>query len=67
MAGSAGQQLKALWFAKSNGQAANGNGHTDATPAHYCQQRGAPFQRHDKDGQTWYSHKLNGGKWCNER
>jgi hypothetical protein len=63
-----GQQLNILSSAKDNGngQTANGNGRIDATPGHYCQEHGVAFKRHDKDGRMWYSHKLNGGKWCNE-
>ena len=64
-----GDQLKALWTTKTNGQPKNGaasvNGNGNGQ--HYCQEHGAAFKRHDKDGKTWYSHKANGGKWCNER
>ncbi len=62
-----GQQLKVLRTTKTNGQAANNNGKAEATPKHFCQEHGGAFNRFEKAGQTWYSHRLNGGKWCNER
>ena len=62
-----GQQLKALWTAKGNGNGANGNGEADATPEHFCQEHGVAFKRFEKEGRVWYSHKLDGGKWCNDR
>mgnify|MGYP001590476110 CR=1 FL=1 len=33
---------------------------------HNCNLHNVPFDKHEKDGKTWYSHKLIGGKWCNE-
>ena len=56
-----GQQLKAFWTTKANGQA-SGNGQSE----HYCIEHSLPFKRHSKDGKTWYSHKQGSG-WCNER
>jgi hypothetical protein len=63
-----GDQLKGLWTSKTNGQHANGTASVkgNGNGEHHCQEHGASFKRHDKDGQTWYSHKAN-GKWCNER
>ena len=64
-----GQQLKALWAAKANGQSANnGNGsdNTSAALEHYCQEHGVAFQRYEKGEQSWYAHKAD-GKWCREK
>ena len=43
-----GQQQRALWPTRANGQptngnASNGNGRTDAMSEHYCQEHGVPF------------------------
>ena len=64
-----GDQLKSLWATKTNGQPTNGaaNGNGNGNGQHYCEEHGIPFKRHDTDDQTWYSHKANDGKWCNER
>ena len=32
---------------------------------HQCQLHNVAFDKHEKDGKTWYSHK-NGNEWCNE-
>ena len=58
-----GQQLKALWTAKANGQANNGTGQGE----HYCEEHQAEFKRYEKDGRVWYSHKTADGKWCKEQ
>ena len=55
-----GQQLKALWTAKSNGNGSNGD-----SPTHYCQEHSVAFQKYQKEGRIWYSHK-NGNEWCKE-
>ena len=57
-----GQQLKALWTVKANGQAANGGGQSE----HYCQEHQAEFKRYEKEGRVWYAHKA-GQKWCKEK
>ena len=55
-----GQQLKALWPAKANGNT-NGDGQAE----HHCAEHDTPFKRHERDGEVWYSHK-QGQDWCNE-
>ena len=66
-----GQQLKALWTTTANGHTTTRNGklegNTNTSNGHYCQQHGVPFQRHEKNGRTWYSHKTDSGEWCRER
>ena len=62
-----GQQLKALWSTKANGNGSTGNGKPDATPDHHCQEHGVPFKRNEKEGSAWYRHRLDEGKWCNGR
>ena len=63
-----GQQLMSLWSTKANGQPVNdnGDGNGNGNGDHHCQEHGVPFKRHEKNGRTWYSHKV-GDKWCNER
>ena len=56
-----GQQLKTLWPAKANAST-NGN----AQAEHHCAEHDKPFKRHERDGETWYSHKQGQG-WCNEK
>ena len=34
---------------------------------HYCQVHKVAFQRREKDGKVWYSHRLADGTYCNER
>jgi hypothetical protein len=54
-----GDQLKGLWATKTNGQPTNGTAspNGNGNGPHHCQEHGVPLKRHDKDGQTWYSHK----------
>ena len=70
-----GAQLRTLW-------ASNGVPHAAPTPQavpakpvaptsakaqeHHCEAHGKPFQRHEKSGKVWYSHKAPDGSWCNE-
>ena len=62
-----GQQLKALWATRGNGNGTSGNGKAEATPDHYCQEHGVAFKRFEKEGRAWYSHRTDGGEWCRER
>lgn len=34
-------------------------------PEHFCKEHGCKFDKHEKYGKTWYSHK-NGSGYCNE-
>ncbi len=40
----------------------------DETP-HFCQEHKGPFEKHEKDGKVWYSHKFGDGPkdWCHEK
>ena len=40
-------------------QRPKGNGATKQCPIHQCQ-----MKRYEKEGQTWFSHKLDNGSWC---
>ena len=64
-----GQQLKAPWTAKDNGRTAsdNGNGKAKAAREHCCQEHEVEFKRYETEGRVWYSHRLDGGKWCKEK
>lgn len=34
---------------------------------HFCSIHGVPFKKHEKEGETWYSHKIEDtGKYCTE-
>ncbi len=33
---------------------------------HFCEIHDIEYTKHEKDGKSWYSHKLSTGKWCNE-
>lgn len=59
-----GQQLKALWPVKANGST-NGNVQHAEHHERHCAEHDKPFKRHERDGETWWSHK-NGAGWCNE-
>lgn len=75
-----GQQLKALW-ANGNGHKAQeapekpieAPSEPEPTqtlptpPEHYCQEHQAAFNRYERDGRVWYSHKGPDGKWCKEK
>jgi hypothetical protein len=37
-----------------------------ARSAHWCTEHGVEFRRFEKDGRTWYSHKVGDG-WCKEQ
>ena len=34
---------------------------------HFCAEHQLKYQRHTKGGQTWYSHRMVNGEWCNEQ
>lgn len=35
---------------------------------HYCTEHNTNYDKHEKNGKTWYSHKISGtDDWCNER
>ena len=36
-----------------------------AVETHVCPIHGVTMRRHEKDGHVWYSHRLEGGGWCN--
>jgi hypothetical protein len=40
----------------------NSNGELRQCPIHQCD-----MKRYEKDGRTWYSHKLEDGSWCRGR
>lgn len=43
----------------------NGNGHPADHPAiMVCELHNAEMKKHERDGQTWYSHKLATGDYC---
>ena len=51
--------------------ASNGNGDAKASPQpgngdgeHVCPIHGVAMSRYEKDGRTWYSHRLWDGHWC---
>ena len=65
-----GQQLRTLWATKTNGngQPPAGNDKTEAAPNHHCQEHDVPFQRYEKQGKVWYSHRITGSDdWCREK
>ncbi len=33
---------------------------------HFCDLHDIEYTKHEKDGESWYSHKLANNKWCNE-
>ena len=37
----------------------NGNGDSKLCPIHQCE-----MKKREKDGKTWYSHRLEDGGWC---
>ena len=37
------------------------------TPEHYCQEHSAPFKRHTRGENVWWSRKPADGKWCREK
>ena len=47
----------------------NGNGHAPAvsTDAHWCTIHDCAMTRYEKNGRSWYSHRIEGGKWCKGR
>ena len=44
-------------YQRHNGN--KGNGETRMCSIHQCQ-----MKRYDKDGKSWFSHKLDDGSWC---
>lgn len=42
--------------------ASNGKGEAQQCSIHQCE-----MKRYEKDGRTWYSHKLQDGSWCRGR
>jgi hypothetical protein len=67
------KQLKILWAsnkagggeAKAETQGQPGNNPT-VTKEHWCEAHQTQFKRHEKDGNVWYSHRLDNGGWHNE-
>jgi len=45
-------------YQRRNGKS-NGKGQGKQCPIHHCQ-----MKRYEKEGKTWYSHKLEDGSWC---
>ena len=49
----------------------NGNGHGAALvkPAdvRWCSIHDCAMTRYEKNGRSWYSHRIEGGKWCKGR
>lgn len=37
-----------------------------ANNTHYCAEHNIAFTRHEKDGESWYSHRVEGGAYHNE-
>ncbi len=73
-----GKQLRDLW-PNGNGTKHPGNGHqidaqpsSDAAPVtaareHYCETHQVAFTHRQKDGESWWSHKIKGtSEWCTE-
>jgi hypothetical protein len=63
------ERMRGLW--------ANGNGKTDhqqlptpesppAARPHWCQQHQTEYNRFEKGGKTWFSHRTKEGSWCRE-
>ena len=46
-------------YLPDSGNRRNGKGEVRMCPIHQCEMR-----RYEKDGKSWYSHKLEDGKWC---
>ncbi len=32
-----------------------------------CEEHGTPYRAFERDGQTWYAHRLASGQWCRYR
>ena len=65
-----GEQLKTLW---ANGKGPNSpESHAQPTPAptparpHWCHQHQVDYNRFEKGGKTWFSHRTKDGTWCRE-
>ena len=44
-----------------------GNGHTKANGLAWCDIHDCAMTRYEKNGRSWYSHRVEGGKWCKGR
>jgi hypothetical protein len=64
-----GHQMTTLWN-NANGKPTQETT-TPETPAtkseHYCQEHQTEYNRYEKDGRVWHSHKTSNGKWCKEK
>ena len=46
----------------------HGNGSAPTkTDAAWCQIHGCAMTRYEKNGRSWFSHRVQGGKWCKGR
>ena len=45
----------------------NGNGHASNGNAAWCAIHDCAMTRYEKNGRSWYSHRVEGGKWCKGR
>ena len=47
----------------------NGNGAALVKPAdvRWCSIHDCAMDRYEKNGRSWYSHRIEGGKWCKGR
>ena len=59
--GEAGAQNGHGW---ANG---NGSGHTKASGLAWCDIHDCAMTRYERNGRSWYSRTVEGGKWCKER
>lgn len=67
-----GDQLNALW--SGNGIMPTAKTATapptverSAPPERHCQEHGQAFTRYEKNGRSWWAHRTQDGKWCNEK
>ena len=51
-----------------HGQATgDGNGNAKANGLAWCTIHDCAMDRYEKNGRSWYSHRIEGGKWCKGR
>ena len=73
-----GQNLKRLWASRNGKERLETSkdtvkdqiplsGQSRASQEHFCVEHGVGFQRYEKNGNVWFSHKTQDGSWCREK
>ena len=61
-----GQQMTLLWNNSKSAQESTTVEAPTTKSGHYCQEHQTEYNRYEKDGRVWYSHKV-GNIWCKEK